>query len=155
MLFKFLRITKIPHDMGGYGKNFCAIPRCLRSPIGRKRKLRLLEALLTLPPHVHKLICNNSEPSLQWRESIFGDKTTEFTNHINKLTRSLGNLFCRFCNCRYLTCHIFSFSVQMTVRYWPTVALVGDCLHFASKTVKTPRKSKFTLGSIPAVSTTG
>lgn len=29
-----------------------------------------------------------------------------------------------------------------------------DCLHFASKTFKMPKKSKLTVGSIPAVSTT-
>ena len=29
-----------------------------------------------------------------------------------------------------------------------------DCPHFASKTFKMPKKSKFTVGSIPAVSTT-
>jgi len=29
-----------------------------------------------------------------------------------------------------------------------------DCLHFASKTYKMPKKSKFTVDSIPAVSTT-
>ncbi|KAB8060478.1 hypothetical protein [Janthinobacterium violaceinigrum] len=29
-----------------------------------------------------------------------------------------------------------------------------DCLHFASKTFKMPKNSQFTVGSIPAVSTT-